>query len=172
MIRQTDESGFEEFFRTNQRLAYRIAFAILRKRDLAEDAVTDGFIRIYNKWNQVKNMDNPQGYLARTVSNRAKTLWVKNVATQNSAELDEEAVSGYSDPETKAVNREQDKWLEKALETLKSIEREIIYLKDLDGLKFEEVASLLNMNLSTVKSHYRRAKLKLTTLMEDYDGLQ
>lgn len=172
MIQKTNESEFEEFFKENQKLAYRIAFAILRKRDLAEDAVTDGFVRIYNKWNQVRDMDNPQGYLARTISNRAKTLWVKNSVTQGVSELDEEAVSGHSDPETKMVHSEQDRWLEKALETLKSVEREIIYLKDLDGLKFEEVANVLNMNLSTVKSHYRRAKLKLTTLMEDYDGLQ
>lgn len=170
--RTTGNTGdFESFFKENQKLAFRFAYAVLKKRDLAEDAVTDAFLRVYNKWEQVRTMDNPKGYLVRTVSNRAKTLWVRNSVVPGFSELDEESVSALGDPERKAVQSEEDKWLEKALLELKAIEREIIYLKDLDGMKFEEVAELLEMNLSTVKSHYRRAKLKLSTMMEEYNGL-
>jgi DNA-directed RNA polymerase specialized sigma24 family protein len=74
--------------------------------------------------------------------------------------------SGIENPEVKAIRSEQEEWLSIELDRLKKTEKDIILLKDIDKLKFDEISSFLNLKLPTVKSIYRRSKLKLTKLWE------
>ena len=60
--------------------------------------------------------------------------------------------------------------VETALHSLSEINREIILLKDMQGLALEEIARLLNLPLGTVKSRSSRARLELAKAVQDQMG--
>ncbi len=65
---------------------------------------------------------------------------------------------------------EETKVLGKLLEKLSEKERQVFLMHNLDGYKFREIAELLNMNDNTVRSHHRRALIKMETYLEKLKG--
>ena len=62
-------ASFEEFFRAEQLRLHRVLFAITGSRPEAEDIAQDAFLRVWERWDQVREMDDPAGYLHRTAIN-------------------------------------------------------------------------------------------------------
>jgi len=74
-------------------------------------------------------------------------------------------------PEHIAAARETITWLEQALLVLPLTQREILVLSTIVGLRQQEIAQSLNLPLNTVKTHLRRARLKLADAMEERETL-
>jgi len=156
---------FEAFFKTNQKMIYRMIYNYVKRKDLSEDLVIEVFMKVYQKWGKVKDFENPIGYLVRIAINRAKKEVMKKKVMEF-LPFESEMVSLRDHPEEKMLVKEENSHLERLLDSLKVQEKEVILLKDLDGLKFSDIAMALKMKLPTVKSHYRRGKEKMVKMME------
>lgn len=64
--------------------------------------------------------------------------------------------------ERQAAAREIMSWVEQAIPSLPFTQREVLVLTTIDGLQQKDVAEILRIPLSTVKTHLRRARLTLT----------
>ncbi len=73
-------------------------------------------------------------------------------------------------PEHIAAARETVAWLEDALLALPLIQREVLLLVTVVGLRQQDVANSLNLPLNTVKTHLRRARLALAAGLADRDA--
>jgi uncharacterized cupredoxin-like copper-binding protein len=62
-------ASFEEFFEAERVRLYRVLFAITGSRPEAEDISQDAFLRVWERWERVREMDDPAGYLHRTAVN-------------------------------------------------------------------------------------------------------
>jgi RNA polymerase sigma factor (sigma-70 family) len=168
-------SEFEEFFRQNQNTVFRIIRSYVRERDTAMDILMETMYAVYQRWERVRNFDNRTGYTVRVGINRAKKHLVKSrvaSAVRFFRENEEHEISSnVRDPEKTALHNEEDGWLMSEIDKLKEVERNIIILKDMDSKKFEEIADLFGMKLPTVKSLYRRAKIKLSEKWEAKYGV-
>lgn len=71
-------------------------------------------------------------------------------------------------PENLALNTELDIKIKEAIANLPEQFRTIIVLREIQGLSYEEIASLTNSNLGTVKSRLARARLKLQEVLAPY----
>ena len=60
--------------------------------------------------------------------------------------------------------------MHRALQRLSDINREIIVLKDIQGLPLEEIAGLLELPLGTVKSRSSRARVELARAIVEIGG--
>lgn len=163
-------SEFEDFFRQNQNTVFRIIRSYVRERDAAMDILMETMYTVYQRWDRVRGFENRTGYTVRVGINRAKKHLVqKRIASAvrffNENE-EHEIGSPVRDPEITALHNEEDGWLMGEIDKLKEVERNIIILKDMDSKKFEEIAALFGMKLPTVKSLYRRAKIKLSAKWE------
>ncbi len=160
---------FEGFFKENQNTVFRVVFGYVWQREIAEDITVDAFVNIFKRWQKVKKMKNPAGYVVRTGINLAKThlkkdgqmktVEVNNILTANAADC----------PEKKLFLKSDNAALEQELLKLKEKERNVILLKDLARHKFSEIAQMMDMKLPTVKSIYRRAKMTLVKNWEARD---
>jgi RNA polymerase sigma factor (sigma-70 family) len=170
MVNEMD-SDFEAFFKENENTLYKIVRSYVRSRDTAKDIVLETMMRVYERWERVQHFDNKTGYAIRIGINMAKKFLIENrikgfipiFKDEDSSEL----FSHNHTPETSFFNSEEDKWLENELNNLKEIEKNIILLKDIDKKKFEEIAEIFHQKLPTVKSHYRRGKIKLASRLEE-----
>jgi RNA polymerase sigma factor (sigma-70 family) len=73
-------------------------------------------------------------------------------------------------PEHIAEARETVAWLEQALLALPAVQREVLLLVAVAGLRQQDVAHSLNLPLNTVKTHLRRARLALADGLADRDA--
>ncbi len=163
-------SEFEIFFKENQNTLYRIVKSYVKSRDTAKDIVLETMMIIYDKWQRVLNFENKTGYAVRIAINKAKKMLLskklKKWLPLLHSEDEEQWISNLETPEEAFIRQEENRFVENELQKLKENERNIIILKDIDEKKLVEIAVIMNMNLSTVKSHYRRGKLKLSKMWE------
>ncbi len=73
-------------------------------------------------------------------------------------------------PEHIAEARETIAWLEEALRALPPVQREVLLLVTIVGLRQQDAANSLNLPLNTVKTHLRRARLALAAGLADRDA--
>jgi RNA polymerase sigma-70 factor (ECF subfamily) len=73
-------------------------------------------------------------------------------------------------PEHIAEARETIAWLEEALLALPAVQREVLLLVTIVGLRQQDAANSLNLPLNTVKTHLRRARLALAAGLADRDA--
>lgn len=73
-------------------------------------------------------------------------------------------------PERIAESREMAAWLEGALQALPPMQRQVLLLATLSGMRQSEIAAALDIPLNTVKTHLRRARLALVAGLDGRDA--
>lgn len=163
------KDGFDLFFKENENVLYRIVKGYVYSRDSAKDIVIEAMMKVYEKWERMENFENKTGYAVRIAINMAKKYLVeRRLKGHFTVDLDNiEDIPFHENPEDIIMTKEEMKELETELGRLKDIERNIILLKDIERKKFDEIAQILTKKVPTIKSLYRRGKLKLSKRMEE-----
>jgi RNA polymerase sigma-70 factor (ECF subfamily) len=84
--------------------------------------------------------------------------------------LAEEARSASEDPGRSALRAELRAQLESAIEALPDREREVLVLKEFEGLRYREIAELLGIPMGTVMSRLYAARRRLATSLGEHGG--
>lgn len=134
----------------HQDMLFRFAFFRTGSLTDAEDIVQEVFLKMYDGNRNLSRIENMKGYLLRSVSNacndcckrrKKRTVPLEQVRT----------VSEESDG--KAWEREYTR-IEELLAGLPCEQAEVIRLRCTDGLRFTEIAGLLRLPVTTVKSRF------------------
>ena len=136
------------------------AWTILRRADLAEDAVHAAFARLIKLKSPPAE---PRLYVFRAVRNAAIDL-----ARSRSRRREEPLVASWDAPEEESTVPDEGirRSVEELLERLDDVSREVIELHLHAALTFQEIAQMLDEPLQTVASRYRRAIDKLRTQLK------
>lgn len=92
---------------------------------------------------------------------RGKTVSLDAPFGDGETPLGETFASEFASPEETLLRREREKALRKALTDLPDIFREVIILCDIEGMSYENIAAVLEINLGTVKSRIARGRDEL-----------
>lgn len=163
--RQGDDLAWEALVRQFQRRVYSLATCYASDPDDARDLAQDVFVRLYRTRRQWPNAEVFLPWMIRVARNvcldcvRARK--VRPPASDIPADevLDLATASAGPDEQYEAASRRN--LLRRALARLTGLNREIIVLKEIQGLQLEEIASMLRIPLGTVKSRSNRARLEL-----------
>ena len=134
------------------RLAFRLAFRILRDRALAEDAVQEAFLAVWRSADAYKReRAKPSTWILTVVHRRAVDI-VRREQTRRGEPLEvaPEPVSGPADED--AVLRDRRAAVQAALTELPDDQRQALELAYYGGLTQSELAERLGVPLGTVKS--------------------
>ncbi len=157
--------------RNNQRL-YRTAWAVLKHRADAEDAVQEGYLRAFAAIGGFTGASSLATWLTRIVLNealgkkrsaqrRARLLQQQSVALMEDYRERQTDISAEPSPEQEAARRQVGKLLEKAIAELPETFRIVFILRDVEGLNVEETAEVLGVPPQTVKTRLLRARRRL-----------
>jgi RNA polymerase sigma-70 factor (ECF subfamily) len=166
-VARADEAAIAEAYDRFGRVAYGLAFRILRDAALAEDAVQDAFLTV---WRTAVSFDPARGkastWILTLVHRRAVDV-VRREDRRRTQPLEAApAVAGETTDETAAV-REQRRAVQAALAQLPPDQREALELAYYGGLSQSELADRLGVPLGTVKSRMFAALAKLRDLLGD-----
>ena len=157
-----------------ERYQDRLFNAVCRFLDSAEDAqdvVQESFLSAYQSLKGFKGGSRFFTWLYRIAMNHAIDLKRKRRTLQYLAphhEEDSQPVdqSEFSRPSEKAERLEEQEMLQRALAQLSGEHRIVLILKDIDGMKYEEMADTLDVPIGTIRSRLHRARAELRELLE------
>jgi RNA polymerase sigma-70 factor, ECF subfamily len=176
-----DMAAFRKLVERHQRRAFVIALALVRDENDARELVQDAFLRVY------KNLGGFQGgssfftWLYRIITNLAIDLIRKPGRQQGDLEearidVEEQAESELpflsrfdgADPVDVVRRREIAAKLNTALEGLPSYHRAVIVMREIEGLSYDEMATVMGVSKGTIMSRLFHARQKLQRSLSEY----
>jgi len=160
---------------------YPMARRITRNTADAEDLVQETFAKAYASFGQFEPGTNLRAWLYRILINtfiasRRKRQREPRLAATGEIEdwqlarAASPAPSGLNPADTEVLSHMADPRVKRALHQLPDIYRTTVYLADVEGYTYREIACLMRTPVGTVMSRLHRARRQLRDLLQDYAG--
>jgi RNA polymerase sigma-70 factor (ECF subfamily) len=163
--RTGDALAWEALVRQYQSRVYGIAYHYVGNAEDARDLAQEIFVRVYQNLTVCANEEMFLPWMIRIARNACIDHVRRRKARSYGRELPLDAITTLSDhgnnPEQQWASDSRKRLIHRALKELTDLNREIILLKEIQGLQLEEIASLLKVPLGTVKSRSNRARIEL-----------
>lgn len=162
-----DGAALEQFIAETQEPAFRLAFSLLHDRHRAEDCLQDVYFTVHRTVGQVRDPLAAQTWLLRIVTHRCRKLQGHQRPDDSLEDLVEEGREpGVPDPAVERVG------LQDALRRLGSQDREVLTLREMMQLSYEEIAQTLKVPLGTVRSRLAKARLRFVQALTGREGIR
>ncbi|MGA7672128.1 MAG: sigma-70 family RNA polymerase sigma factor [Nitrolancea sp.] len=167
-----DLDAFNQLVEQYERLVFAVSLRLLRDYQYAEDVTQDAFLRAYSSLAQYSG-GSFRAWLTRIATNRCYDV-LRTSHRRPAESLDERPFEEQphwsleplpDDPERLAIHAELGHRLERALDLLPEEQRLVVFLYDVHGYDYEEIAQISNISLGTVKSRLSRARARLRDLL-------
>lgn len=159
-MKSGDKSALHEVYEAYIGYIYTIVFQTVSNREDAEDVTSEFFMKLWRLADTYREGNGHRAWMAAIARNMAVDLLRKTrreVLTEDFADTMTENVSDDSIEQEVIAGLS----LRQALDTLKPKEREVVHLKIMGDLTFQEIADILKIPLGTVTWRYQNAIQKL-----------
>lgn len=178
------ESGllrdFGTWMTSEQRRIYSLCQRFLQDRDEADSATQDVFLKAYQALQRedAKELDDPARWITRIAVNtcldrlrsRKWQFWRRRPSPEDERAILAMAASTRPGAEDRYFANQIGARLTSALEKLSPRQRAVFTLRHFDDLSLEEIGSILQLDIGTVKAHMFRAVTKLRHDLRDLYG--
>lgn len=161
-IKLDNKTSFEQLYQKYSSLVYGIAFSILKNKEDSEDVVQNVFSKLYKMNKEKLPSDKETSWLYTLSKNEAISLYRKkneNLVLDNMYEIEENNNEIDESIDILEFNR--------LISTLNEKEKQIISLKIISNLSFDEIAKLLGEPTGTIKWRYYKSLHSLKLLFSN-----
>jgi RNA polymerase sigma-70 factor, ECF subfamily len=180
----TDEELISEFQINNTVEAYELlvkrykdplmnfVYRFVGDKDVSSDVVQDTMIRFYLNKDSYKSFAKFSTWIYTIATNlaknelkrrkRKKLLSIDNDNDEKEIVIKDRAAL----PDIIADGQIKNKIIEKALNKVKEVYREVVVLRDIQDLSYEEIAEITGLSIGTVKSRINRGRTQLQKLLK------
>jgi RNA polymerase sigma-70 factor (ECF subfamily) len=155
---------FEQAVLPHLDAAYNLARWLTRNEQDAQDVTQEAFLRAFRFFDGYQG-GNMRAWLLTIVRNTCYTWLHRNRPPESAVEFDEEIhsdeLSGGADPEVQVLTAADRETVHRALEELPAIFREVLVLREVEGMSYKEIADVSSVSLGTVMSRLARARTRL-----------
>jgi len=164
-LRRGDPEALAEFITLYQQRLYRFLVRLLQDGAAAEDVFQQTWVRVMERIRQYDPSRSFEAWLFTT----ARNLAIDQLRKRRDVSLDapDTFQSHAPDPLDQAIGAERGEMLAAAMAKLPAIHREVLALRFEEEMKLEEIAEIVGIPLSTVKSRLHRALEGLRAAMEE-----
>ncbi|MFW0718805.1 RNA polymerase sigma-70 factor [Pedobacter sp. N23S346] len=164
---ESDMTAFEQLYRYLYSRLIKFSIYYVSDKQAAEDLVTEVFVKCWENRTAGTSILNPESYLFIAVKNQSLKHLKKNssVTFIDLVDVDDDVSATTQTPQYILETKELHRQLNLAIETLAPQAREVFRLIKEGGLKYKEVAELLNISPRTVQTQLFRAIAKLRLIL-------
>lgn len=172
---QKDEiDAFNELVHRYKDRIMNFLYRYTGSREEAEDNAQDAFLNLYKSKHLYQPVGKFSSWFYRIAINIAKTNYArkKRMSTVSISNADPDEEKDYElpakiiSPEESAQASIEDYYIQKALENLNEKYREVVILRDVQDLEYDEIAKITNLPLGTVKSRINRGRECLKEMLQ------
>lgn len=165
-----DEAAFGELVRLHEKKVYNLALRMCGNPEDAADAAQDAFLAAWKGLPGFRGESGFSTWLYRLTSNAAIDLLRRTRRQRAASSLDDEslrldAVDEAPSPQARAEGEELREAVLAGFARLSEDHRQALTLRELQELSYEEIASVLEVDLGTVKSRISRARGALRKIL-------
>jgi RNA polymerase sigma-70 factor (ECF subfamily) len=163
MFERDQLPNFEQAVLPHLDAAYNLARWLMRNEQDAQDVAQEAYLRAFRFFSGFRGGD-ARAWLMKIVRNTCYTWLHTNRPLQDAAEFDENfspTDSHGRNPEEVALQNDSGTLVRKALEMLPANAREVLVLRELEGMSYKEIADMTGMPVGTVMSSLSRARGRL-----------
>jgi RNA polymerase sigma-70 factor (ECF subfamily) len=170
MLGRDHRPNFEQAVLPHLDAAYNLARWLTRNRQDADDVVQEAYLRAFRFFQGFRGGD-ARAWLLKIVRNAWYTWFHSNRSLQDATEFDENLAppdrhAPY--PEEAVLQNASDTLVRKALEKLPPNFREVLILRELEGMSYREIANITGMPTGTVMSSLSRAWGRLRQVLATF----
>jgi len=185
----TDEELIKKFQETNELEAYEIlvrrykdplmnfVYRFVGDRDISSDIVQDTMIRFYLNKDSYREFAKFSTWIYTIAGNLAKNELKRrrrrSILSLSPSEDDKQIQvedKSFVAPDRATDSNLKHDIIQRALMKIKPVYREMVILRDIQGLSYEEIAEITKVSLGTVKSRINRGRTQLQKLLKNiYD---
>lgn len=171
LLFKNDKEAFSIFFDHFYPKMIRLALIYLPSYQNAEDVVSDVLVKLLKQKTELGKVENFEAYLYAAIKNEALNLIKSKRLRHTHTSYEDQSdflTSDFTDPYEIYVANELSELIFKTVEKLPP-KRKLVYkfIKD-DGLKYKEVAELLEISERTVEVHLKLAVKEIRTVIKRY----
>ncbi len=174
-----DETALTELMRRHRDAAYRYAWRIFRDHHHAEDVTQDFFIKLFRNAERYQPRGHFTTYFYRVLANlcfdilrkrkRRKHIQAMQLDPIASEGTELEPLAARIDPDTPMNARETIDVVHRSLLDLPSRVRAVLELREFEGLRYREIAEVLDLSLNEVKVLLHRGRKLLARALRETD---
>ena len=169
-----DEESFNELVSRYKDPLFNYVARMLKDRVYAEDIVQETFVRVYRNRNRYQQIAKFSTWIYTIAINLTKTeLRRQNLRRFFSLSGSADSGKSFELPDTK-INLEKSaedtivgERIKGAIDELPKTFREVIILRDIQELSYEEISKIVGVPLGTVKSRVNRGRTRLQKMLKD-----
>ncbi len=163
----SEPRDYTDFYREAWPKLMRLAFARVGEAGRAEDLVQDVLADAHRRWPELAGYDDPLAWARRAVLNRSISRWRRAGSERRAL-----AIVGTGDAESADPSDlvEHDPVLWVAIRSLPDRQRDVALLLWFEDLPAGAVAVILGCSEDTVRTHWRRARSRLTEMLSNQEG--
>jgi RNA polymerase sigma-70 factor, ECF subfamily len=179
-----DESAFNELVKAYERRVFALVYRMLGRRDEAEDISQEVFVQVFKAIDSFRGESKLSTWIYRIAvnlcKNRSKYLSRRHLRDQDDVDAMAErapltaakgvSVGDVSRPDDLVEGMQLEVVVKRAIAELDAEFREVLILRDVEDLSYEEIASITGVPDGTVKSRIHRARAHLRALVEKAMG--
>jgi RNA polymerase sigma-70 factor (ECF subfamily) len=169
-------AAFGDLVRRYQDRLFNAVVRVVDNADDAQDVVQEAFVNAYQSLGSFKGDAEFYTWLYRiafntAVSHRRRRRALVSLETGRDGEpvIDPQDPSLETRPGAALERSEEEFALQSALNRLSTEHRTVLVLKDIEGMKYEQIAEVLGVPIGTVRSRIHRARLELRELLDTGD---
>lgn len=177
-LKLREEAAFNELVRQHQDRVYRLCLRFLHNASEAEDVAQEVFVSVFKAIENFREDSQLSTWMFRIAVNHAKNRlkYLARRATESQKLLDDEAGDATmlnaaredDRPDRVVEGLQSESLIVRAMAMLDEDQRELVTLRDLENLSYEELQEVTGLPAGTVKSKLHRARL---ALQQHYEAL-